>query len=70
MDSELVSIITDLAGTVGMWSIFAWLYITERKSHNETRKLWNEDLREIAGLRHALERSPPTLSTVHDLESE
>ncbi len=60
MDSEAVSIISDLASSVGMWAIFAYLYISERNAHNKTRKLWNEDLRDIAGLKPHLEKHPPT----------
>lgn len=61
MENELVSVITDLASTVGMWAVFAWLYISERKAHDKTRRLWNEDLRDIAGLKTTLGNVPPPL---------
>lgn len=63
MESEVVSVLSELISTVGMWAVFAYLYIQERKEHNKTRKMWNEDLRDIAGLSPRLGNPPPTLST-------
>jgi hypothetical protein len=56
------------AQTMGLWLVFAWLYIDERKQHSKTRHdLAGEirtakdahmsDLREIAGVRIALDRA-------------
>lgn len=47
----------------GMWGIFGWLYLLERKAHEETRKLWIDDLRDIAFLKRSLREEngrPPT----------
>lgn len=61
-DTDL-SAIVQLA-TQGLFSVvFLWLYMTERKGHEETRKILYETLREIAGLRVAL-RHDPTDKTV------
>jgi len=54
--TELVEIVQ----TVGMWAVFAVLFLQERKAHDETRRNWNDDLREIAGLTRPLVRLPPT----------
>lgn len=54
-EMELSSVL-NLIQTLGMWSVFAWLFITERRAHDETRRQWNEDLRNIAGLRQQLPR--------------
>lgn len=41
--------------TQGLFSIvFLWLYMAERKSHEETRKMLYETLREVAGMRVSL----------------
>lgn len=40
----------------GMWIFFASLFLIERKAHAETRKLWLDDLRDIAGLKASLRR--------------
>jgi len=44
-----MQIIIDLVQSVGMWAVFAWLYHQEKQAHNETRKSYFEDLRELAG---------------------
>ena len=60
MEAEFVSTLSDLMSSVGMWAVFAWLYLSERKEHNKTRRLWNEDLRDIAGMRpHLIGKNPP-----------
>lgn len=37
MAPEVQSLL-DIIQQVGMWAVFAWLYISEKKDHNETRK--------------------------------
>ena len=59
MENEIVMIITDLFSSVGMWAVFAYLFIQERKSHDATRRQHNEDLREIAGLTKPLVKVAP-----------
>jgi 2-iminoacetate synthase ThiH len=55
------------AQTMGLWLVFAWLYLDERKQHNRTRQDMSDrvraakdahmaDLREIAGMRVELNR--------------
>lgn len=60
MESEIVTVITDLFSSVGMWAVFAYLFVQERKAHDKTRRQHNEDLREIAGLTKPLVKVPPT----------
>jgi hypothetical protein len=44
--------------TQGLFSVvFLWLYMQERKAHDETRKALYEVLREIAGLRVSLNKT-------------
>lgn len=58
----------EVFNTVGMWAVFAFLFVQERKAHENTRKLWVDDLRDVAGLKQHLAASPPTPSTKNDLE--
>ena len=51
----------DIVQSVGMWAIFAWLYIKEKDAHKMTRKEYRDDLREVAGIRQSLAKTP-TLS--------
>lgn len=55
------------AQTMGLWIVFAWLYLDERKQHSKTRQDMSDrvraakdahmsDLREIAGMRADLNR--------------
>jgi len=60
MENEVVAVIEGLVQTVGMWGVFAVLFLQERKAHDNTRQKWNDDLREIAGLTHPLKKLPPT----------
>lgn len=50
---ELQSVIA-MIGDVGIWAVFAYFFMDERKRHDETRKAHNEDLRDVAGLRTQL----------------
>lgn len=56
-----------VAQTAGLWIVFAWLYLDERKQHAKTRQDMSDrvrqakdahmsDLREIAGMRVELNR--------------
>lgn len=41
----------------GLWLIFAWLFINERRAHDETRFKYFEDLRDLAGINTKLARN-------------
>ncbi len=49
-----VEAITNLIQNLGLWAIFTWLYIQEKKAHDLTREKYVNDLREIAGMRQNL----------------
>ena len=51
-----LSKIIDLIQQLGIWIVFAWLYVNEKKAHQVTRDQYREDLREIANLRQNLNR--------------
>lgn len=70
MDGDIVAVLGDLTRSVGMWAVFAWLFVQERKAHQETRRLHNDDLREIAGLRHSLPLSPPAPSPTAEAKGD
>lgn len=59
---ELQSIIS-MIGDVGIWAVFFYLFIDERKSHEATREAHREDLRDVAGLRQQL-RHPATQTAI------
>lgn len=42
--------LTNLIQDIGVWILFAWLYIQEKREHNETRSQYRHDLREFRGL--------------------
>jgi len=48
--------IVDLIQQLGIWIVFAWLYVNEKKAHQHTREQYREDLREIANLRQNIGR--------------
>lgn len=50
------TILLDVVQSVGMWAVFLYLFINERKSHESTRRQYREDLREVAGLRQSINR--------------
>jgi len=50
--------IIELFNQVGIWGVFALLFYQERKAHEQTRKLWVDDLRDIAGLKQHLGNNP------------
>lgn len=51
-----LQMIVDAVQGVGMWVIGFALFWNERKSHEETRRNHNNDLREIAGMSPRLQR--------------
>ena len=54
-ETDLNSIVQ--LATQGLFSVvFLWLYMAERKSHEETRKMLYETLREVAGMRFNITR--------------
>ncbi len=66
MTSEFdFSQVLDLVQSLGMWSIFAWLYLQEKKAHQTTREQYREDLREIANLRHNLSQVQTYVREAH-----
>lgn len=56
MEIQTVQAIVELLMQFGFAGVFAYLYMLERKAHEETRRVLIETLREIAGLRAALIR--------------
>jgi len=62
---EDVSVVIDLIREFGLWVVFAWLYSTERKTHNETRHAYFEDLRDLAGVKQTLR---PTVQNLPEIE--
>lgn len=62
-DMQLISQIGNLVQGIGMWAIFAWLYIREKEAHRDTRKEYREDLREIAGIRQSLSKTQAHVAT-------
>lgn len=64
-----IQIITSIIQDVGVWAIFAWLYIMEKRDHRETRMRHNDDLREIAGMRHQLVSRNNALSNQNPISS-
>jgi len=56
MEQAQFEVLMSIVQSVGMWAVFAWLYITERKAHDETRQRWLDDLRDVAGLKASLRR--------------
>jgi len=45
--SEVLTLLVDFGTT----AIFLWLFVREQRLHEETRRIYTADLREIAGLR-------------------
>gem|GEM_PF-1716904 len=48
--------LSNLVQDIGIWILFAYLYLQEKKAHQATREQYRADLREIAGMRQALGR--------------
>ena len=62
------SIIIELVQSVGMWAIFAYLYVAEKRAHEKTRYEYRNDLREVAGLRARL--LVPNISDVRPFDND
>lgn len=62
---EMVTTVLDLIQSFGFWIVFFWLYYSEKKSHEDTRKQYRNDLREVAGFNAniSLQRTTKTPST-------
>jgi hypothetical protein len=58
---EDLQMVLDVVQNFGLWGIFAWLYMAEKKAHNETRTRYFEDLREYAGIRAAITQNRQNL---------
>lgn len=54
---DLFTKLVDLAQSFGIWIVFMYLYISEKRAHEQTRMEYRQDLREIAGLRQNLQRT-------------
>ncbi len=50
MEAELIDVLSGLVSSVGMWAVFAYLYINEKRAHELTRNRYYDDLRTIAGM--------------------
>lgn len=53
-DTQVLDQLFNIVQSLGMWAIFAWLYIQERNAHAVTRQRWVDDLRELAELKKPL----------------
>lgn len=51
MELEGITQVMELAGNLGFSVVFLWLFVREMRFHEETRREYRKDLREIAGLR-------------------
>lgn len=56
---EELQAVLGMIGDVGIWVIFAYLFLDERKRHETTREAYRDDLRATAGF-GALIRHPAT----------
>ncbi|GEM_PF-2080099 len=56
MENVDIDAVANLIQNLGLWAIFTWLYIQEKKAHQLTREQYRDDLREIANLRSNLNR--------------
>lgn len=65
MELEGITQVMELAGNLGFSVVFLWLFVREMRFHEETRREYRKDLREIAGLR--IERES-LLSDEHERE--
>lgn len=63
-ENDLLLQVTAIIQDVGIWALFAWLFIKERDDHKATRDRHMKDLREIAGMERPL--YPPAPLATHD----
>lgn len=50
MDNPDIVFISGIIQDVGVWAIFAWLFVNERKAHTITRNAHMRDLRMLSKL--------------------
>lgn len=54
----------ELVQTIGMWAVFLWLYLQERRRVSNVVDRHIEDLREISGLKHQLGRVQAVVDSI------
>lgn len=47
-------VMVEIVQTIGMWAVFAYLYVSERNRRDTDIRSHIEDLRDIAGIRQRL----------------
>lgn len=47
MDDVVSPDLLDVLFNIGDYAIFLWLYVTERKAHEQTRKRFEEELEDL-----------------------
>lgn len=62
-EQETIQMLSTAFRDIGMWAIFAWLYIREKQAHNETIRHRIADLREQAGYKSNRLPLSPTVKT-------
>lgn len=50
METDAINRIVEMITQFGLGGIFLYLFLKERTEHEETRKAYREDLRDMAGL--------------------
>lgn len=50
MNADAIGQILSMVSQFGWAAVFLYLYVNEKKSHEETRRLYRDDLRDMAGL--------------------
>lgn len=60
METVTVFDVVNLADSVGQWLIFFWLFYRTYHDLQEAQRRHKDDLREVAGLKHPLQRQPTT----------
>ena len=65
-ENDLLLQITAIIQDVGIWALFAYLFMKEREDHKATRDRHMKDLREIAGMERPLSSPtpPPNSDTI------
>lgn len=67
---DLLTAITSVIQDVGIWAVFLYLFLDERKEHRLTQTRHQADLREVAGMRSRLERVQTTVALMKDTPTE
>jgi len=60
--SEEFAMIIDVVREFGLWMVFAWLFVQERRAHDATRHAYFEDLRDLAGVKPQLAKKEQSLT--------